>query len=84
MQDARALSVPRYDFTIKILSRSTTGPVRYAWQEAYRSPDGKWNTLDRKGTLDFDPAYEFNDQSPTIGWIYPAYRDKITNQVLFF
>lgn len=60
------------------------GQNHYAWTAVSRTDGAKWSNLEVKGGPGYDPAFEFNEQSATIGLVYKAWRDASSGQLLFF
>ena len=84
MNDARPKQQLVRELDIRLTAQDTSTPKKYSWVEVYRDTTGKWNNLTTSGNITYDPAYEYNDSSVTIGMIRPAHRDTRTGQMLFF
>ena len=84
MNDARPQQALVYNMDIKITGNTTGTPRKFSWNEVARDAAGVWVETGLKGTLAYDPAYEYNNSNVTANMIRPAHRDPRTGQVLFF
>ena len=85
MKDARPQQELSYELDIRITSNDSSVPKKFAWVEVYRGTGGTWvDKTSSKGTVNYDPAYEYNNANVTTGTVCKARRDGRTGQLLFF
>jgi hypothetical protein len=73
------------EFLIRLTARTVVSGInQYTWVKVTRASDGSYETSTQTGGPGYDPAFELNGQTATIGWVYRAKRDQNTGQPLFF